>query len=319
MDQPRRVAQLQESGLTRRQRDADLWDRPYRGVRRPASLDPTDPDVRIADVVCAMEPGGVLTGWAGARVHGVSTLEGRQGGGLLPVTVVSGRGQQRGRPGLEVSRRSLHDHEVEDVDGVRVASLARCAYDMALDARSLGEAVEALDTCCSTVTPGSRTTPSRIKSVLDSHVKTRGIALVRRALPLVSTRSASPLETSTRLVVVREAGYLDVRVNEPVFDLDGKLLGVADLLDVKRGIVVETDGDDHAGRSRRTRDNLRQEAMTRAGLVTVRVTADDHRDRRRLAARLRRIRREVNPVRTGAWTLDRPPWWWTWAPGRRWD
>jgi very-short-patch-repair endonuclease len=155
--------------------------------------------------------------------------------------------------------------------------------------------------------------------VVESHAKTRGIAMVRRALPLVSTRSASPLESSTRLVAVRDAGYRGVRVNEPVFDLGGRLLGIADLLDVERGIVVETDGDDHAVRSRRTRDNRRQEEMTRAGLVTVRVTADDHRDRRRLAARLARIRRETRPGRDGAWTLDRPPWWWTWAPGRRWD
>lgn len=318
MDQARRISELKESGLTRRARDADVWERPFRGVRRPASLDPADPDVRIADVLCAMEPGAVLTGWAGARVHGARTFDGRRGGRLLPVTVVSCRGQQRARPGLTMSRRVLHEHEVEEVAGVPVASLARCAYDMALDATSLGEAVAVLDGCCSTVVPGSRTTPSRIRAVLDSHAKTKGIATVRRALPLVSTRSASPLETSTRLVAA-DAGYRDVRVNEPVFDLDGRLLGVADLLDVRRGIVVETDGDDHAARSRRTGDNHRQEAMARAGLVVVRVTADDHRDRRRLAARLARTRRDATRVATPGWTLERPAWWWTWAPGRRWD
>lgn len=319
MDRSRHVTQLQDLGLTRRERDADVWDRPYRGVRRPTSMDPDSPDVRIADAVCAMEPGAVLTGWAGARVQGVLTFGGRRGPTLLPVTAISQRGQQRRRPGLEVSRRALHDHEVEQVDGVRVASLARCAYDMALDVRSLSEAVEVLDACCSTVTAGSRTTPSRIRSVLESHAKTRGIATVRRALPLVSTRSASPLETSTRLVAVQDAGYRDVRVNEAVFDLDGHLLGIADLLDAERGIVVETDGDDHAPRPQRTRDNRRQEEMTRAGLVTVRVTADDHRDRRRLAARLPRIRCETVPRTMRGWTLDRPPWWWTWTPGRRWD
>ena len=319
MDRSRRIAQLEALGLTRRQRDAGVWERPYRGVRRPAALDPADPDVRIADALCAMEPGAVLTGWAGARFHGVLAFEGRHRDAMQVVTVVSRAGQQRSRPGLRVTRRVLHEHEVEEVGGVRVASLARCAYDMALDARSLGEAVEVLDACCSTVTAGSRTTPSRIRSVLESHVKTRGMATIRRALPLVSTRSASPLETSTRVVAVRDAGYRDVRVNEAVFDLDGRLLGIADLLDAARGIVVETDGDDHASRSRRTRDNRRQEQMTRAGLVTVRVTADDHRDRRRLAARLARIRRETVTTTNPGWTLDRPAWWWTWAPGRRWD
>jgi len=319
MDQPRRTTELAEAGLSRRERDASLWDRPYRGVRRPSSLDPDDPDVRIADAVCAMEPGAVLTGWAGARQHGVQGLDGRRGGEALPVVVVSHRGRQRRRPGLEVSRRGLHEHEIKVVGGVPVASLARCAYDMALDARSVEGAVEVLDACCSTLTAGSWTTPSLIGAVADSHAKTRGIVRARRALALASTRSASPLETSTRLVAVTAAGYQDVRVNVPVFDLEGRLLGVAELLDPERGVVVETDGDFHAARSRRTGDKPRQEAMARTGLVTVRVTADDHRDRAALAARLARARREASPLRPRSWTLDHPSWWWSWTPGHRWD
>src|SRR3954447_802486 len=69
---------------------------------------------------------------------------------------------------------------------------------------------------------------------------------MRAALDLASEDSRSPNETRMRLVWVLDAGLPVPAVNQPVYDLDGRLLGVADLLDVAAGVVGEYDGEDHA-------------------------------------------------------------------------
>lgn len=78
--------------------------------------------------------------------------------------------------------------------------------------------------------------------------------LVRSALLLADERSWSPFESRVRVVWVVECGLPRPLVNQEVFDRrTGRLLGVADLLDIEAGLVVECDGGEHAkaGRTRR--------------------------------------------------------------------
>lgn len=298
------------------------WAESFRGVRTPDHHDPANPDVRIAQALALLTPGAVVTGWAGARMHGVLVLEGREpDGSFQPVVIASpGRGQLRTREGLSPTRRSIHDHEITLVGVHPVASLARCAYDLALDAQSVWRAVVAIDMCTSTVMEQARTSLGNIRAVATSHAKTRGIVAVRGALDLTSSRSASPLESSTRLVATTMAGYSDLLENVPIFDFDGKLAGVADLLDPVAGVVIETDGNQHRDAGTHTRDNRREELFERLGLFVGRVTALDHRDRPVLAARLAAGRWHALGNRSNArWTIEKPPWWSDWRPGRRWD
>ena len=287
--------------------------RPYRGVVR-LDADPLDPSVRIADVLPLLTPGDVLTGWAALHLHGVGMVDGLDAARRpMPVVVASGsRGQHRPQPGLVPTRRGLLPGEVEDVASVPVATMARAAYDMALDARGLDDAVVAIDMCTTTTVRQSRTTLAAVESTIGRHRKTRGIVRARRAVELASDRSASPWETRTRLAA-RRAGVTDVLVNAPLFDLHGRLLGVADLLEPDLGLVLESDGDQHLDRQARTKDHHRQDGMELAGLVVRRVTALDHRDRIGLEARIARR------PRTRRWTVDPPDWWWTWPAARRWD
>ncbi len=300
------------------------WTHPYRGVVRPSWTSPSDEARgRVLDAAALMNASDVLTGWAAAHLHGVAHADGLDRHlRPEPVVVVSTvRGRHRPRPGLRPSRRTVHEHEITTVDGLRVTTLARAAYDLALDAPNEQEALVAIDTCVSTVRGGSRTTLGRVADVLDQHAKTRGIVQTRRALTMASTRSASPWETRTRHVVVRRAGLTlaDVLVNAPVFGPGGDLAGVADLLVPSVGLVVESDGAGHREEAAHAADNAREERLERLGLVVVRVGAVDHRRPEALATR---VRQGYATARAGSrprrWTLTAPPWWDSWEPGRRW-
>jgi hypothetical protein len=76
----------------------------------------------------------------------------------------------------------------------------------------------------------------QLASYLATMAGGRGVRQVRRALELSSEESLSPNETRLRLIWVVDAGLPMPLVNQPVFDLDGALLGIADLLDPVAGL-----------------------------------------------------------------------------------
>lgn len=321
MDAPwaARYGSWRQSGVTGWALRGDEFDRPYRGVLRPAGIS-VDSDVRISDAVALAGPRDVITGWAAARMHGAAYVDGLSPSlEPIPVTVLSRHGaQHRPRGDLHPTRRSLHDHEITDVDGISVTTLARATYDMCLDARSDVEALIAVDMCTSRVAGGARTTLDNVAAVVRSHVKTRGIARARRAVGLGSDRSGSPWETRTRWAA-RRAGLKGLLVNEPVFDLTGRFLAVVDLIDPQVGLVVESDGSGHRLEDVHADDNVREEILEHVGLVVARVTARDHRDPTALGRRLVSAHAMArSSPRPQAWTVEPPHWWAGSTSGRRW-
>lgn len=288
---------------------------------RPSWAGDGDAAARVQDAVALMTGSDVLTGWAAAFLHGVRHVDGLDRlMRPLPVVVCSPEiGQHRARPGLRPTRRAVHEHEITRVGDVRVTTLARAAYDMALDAQDEQEALVAIDACISTVRGGARTTIDRIEQVVGQHAKTRGITRARTALGLASPRAASPWESRTRHVVVRRAGFRHVLVNAPVFDTVDALAGVVDLLVPAIGLAIESDGAGHREERAHAEDNRREERLERLGLTVVRVGALDHRRPADLVARLQaaagHARHRTPP---GHWTLTPPTWWNSWEPGRRW-
>ena len=298
------------------------WDHPYWGRVRPAGVDSGDPDVRISDAIALMTPSDLLTGWAAARGHGVRYVDGRDRFFQpLPISILSTEGgQHRRQDGLSPTRRSVHEHEITTIGDVRAATLTRAAYDMALDATSVCEALVAIEMCVSTVISQGRTTLGNLARLLDQHTKTRGIVQARKAVGLASTRSASPWESRTRYVAAVTAQLADLEVNVPIFDRAGRLAGIADLLDRGAGFVIESDGSGHREDHKHADDNVREEALEQLNLYVSRVAAVDHGKERDLAQRLQQARlhalmRRAEPL----WTTDKPSWWGTWPPGRQWD
>lgn len=308
-------------GISEWELRSGLWQHPFWGVVRPAGVDELNPAVRITDAVALMGPGDVLTGWAAAYLHGVRMLDGLDRWFRpFPISVIStGKGQHRPQAGLHPTRRSIHPHEITEVQGVAVATLTRAAYDLALDASNLCDALVAVDMCISTVVKQARTTRANIERLVAQHAKTKGIVKARKAIELSSPRSASPWETRTRWVA-HQADIKGLELNVPIFDLDGKLAGIVDLLDRRSNFVIESDGAGHREEVAHSGDNSREEVVEMLGLFVSRVTAVDHRNRQVLVSRLLSARRHSRMRNVPQlWTTDKPDWWWNWPPGRRWD
>jgi hypothetical protein len=209
---------------------------------------------------------------------------------------------------------------IEWLDGDAVTVLERALYDEMRLAPSLTEAVVILDMGVSRLTGNVHTSLEAVGRLVDRHVKTRGIAQARNALVCASERSCSPLETRTRLVVRDALPLVEWRVNRPVFDFDGRLLGIADLIDPTSGLVVESDGRHHQNDEQHAADNVREEGLEDANLTVIRVTSHGHRDLVALGQRVTRgYRRAVTrDVGRDRWTLIEPDWWPRSALARRW-
>ncbi|SKB09695.1 hypothetical protein [Aeromicrobium choanae] len=296
-----------------------MWEQRAHGLWRPAGMAVGEADGRVADAIALLTDGCVLGGWASLRFQGNDAFDGRDQE-LRPALVHCGAGtQMRRRKVVEPCRAAVWEHEVTCFEGVPVTTMARAVYDEMRLAPSLRAAVVALDSAVAGVRDTAHTSLRAVQQVVDSHRKTRGIMRAKKALRLGSERSASPLETRTRLVAQLDAGLQDQQVNAPVFGPSGALLGVADLLDEETGLVIETDGAHHRDAQNHTDDNVREERFERAGLVVVRATSLDHRDVPGLVHRIRLGHRDARLSHRRDWTLEQPAWFRSWGPGRRWQ
>jgi Protein of unknown function (DUF2726) len=97
-------------------------------------------------------------------------------------------------------------------------------------------------------------------------------------------------------------------VNCPIYDLAGTLLGIADLVDLEAGLVVEFDGADHREAARHTRDVVTEDAFRRAGIEVVRVTGSEVDNQAVVSGRVRagRERAKFEPDAERRW-VARPP------------
>lgn len=307
------------AGLTRATLRGPDWERRGHGLHRPAGIGADPADEHVADAVAALTAGCVLGGWASLRLQGNTFFDGRLDGPEVSRAMVHcpPGTQLRHRPTVAPFRGEIRDHEIMDLDGYPVSTMARAAYDEMRTARGLRAAVVAADMATSTVHGLPHASARALGLVIDSHHKTRGLVQARRAATLSNSRSASPLETKVRLVAVLDAGLENWLVNVPIFDRYDRLLGIADLLDPGSGLVVEVDGGQHRDIAQHAADNVREEQFERTGLVVCRVTSIELADRFAVAARMVAAHRQAARTLRQHWTLDEPRWWPTWAPGRR--
>ncbi len=136
----------------------------------------------------------------------------------------------------------------------------------------------------------------------------RGRPLALRALDLADERSRSPAESRLRLIWVLDARLPRPFCNRPVYSLDGRLLGVPDLLDVEVGVVWEYDGADHRRRGRHANDVRREDLFRRHGLEYFKVVGPDLRDHGLVVDRMRATRQRAAwaPVADRRWTTQGP-------------
>lgn len=100
-----------------------------------------------------------------------------------------------------------------------------------------------------------------------------GLTAARRAVPLLTTRSASAPESHLRLRL-REWGLPDPALDHDVCDATGRFLGCTEIAYPEFNVAFEYEGDHHrVSRKQWDRDIEKARDYTAAGWITIRVTA----------------------------------------------
>ena len=176
-------------------------------------------------------------------------------------------------PMVEVLRRQ----------GIPVVIATRAVFDACRLACDVREAVVAIDMAVTASHHVDRA-PERPHVDLASIGGSTALDQVRSALSLARERSWSP-----RRNTAPTTWTIDARLPRPrsstvlVHDLDGRLLGIADLLDPIAGLVVEFDGADHRDSDAPTPGTWpRTTPSAHSALEVARVTGSDVRHRGRV-------------------------------------
>lgn len=260
------------SGPTRAAARGARWRRTSPGLYVPAHVG-RSVEQRILEVAAALPAGAVVTGWAALRLFGGGFFDGQAPDGSTPLDVpvlVPHTTRIAGRPGVRVLRDTRTPRPV-DRHEVPCAPPERAVYDEMRLAADDREAVVVMDMAAA----AGITSIRRVTRSARDEVRRPGAGRVRRGLLLASESSRSPTETRMRLVWELDAGFPAPLVNRAVLDGAGRLVGVADLLDVEAGVAGEYDGAVHRARARHRKDVARQERFRSVGLETFTVVAGD--------------------------------------------
>jgi hypothetical protein len=113
-----------------------------------------------------------------------------------------------------------------------------------------------------------------LRAAVASMSPARGALAVRLALPEVRMGTDSPMETRTRLMIVR-AGLPEPVIGHTVRDENGDFLGSPDLAYLKERIAIEYQGSDHWTNPAVFADDIERRILfERAGWFVILVIAD---------------------------------------------
>jgi very-short-patch-repair endonuclease len=271
------------AGPTRRQAAGRYWRRTTPRLYVPADITDEQVEQRILEQSMTLPRDGAVTGWAACRLHGANFCDGlaRDGKSRLPVPLnVGPRGFLPRNAGARPVFRQLAGDDRAIRFGIPTVTAVRATYDAVLLADDETEAVVAIDMMCA----------AELVSLRMLHAYADRQRFRRRkfdeALARASEHSRSPNETRLRRLAETGAELPELKVNCDVLDLSGRLLGIADLLDVEAGLVIEFNGADHRSALRQTADVRKEERLRRVGLEVTGVTGMDLREPGRVVRRL---------------------------------
>jgi hypothetical protein len=249
----------------------------------------------------------VVTGWAALRLLRGGWFDGlaRDGHTRLAVQLAANGDRLRSRAGVVVVDDTVPDDEVVLVHDIRCARPERALFD---ELRRLGvhhprEMVVAIDMACA----GLLTSVARMRRYCATRRWYRDVRIVSDdPLAMAVEGSRSRYESLFRMVWEYDAGWGRPLVNRELFDGNGRLLGVPDLFDPRRGVVGEFAGAGHRAEDQHAHDLDREADFRRVGLEYVEIVARD------LSYKPRIIRRMAEAqARTGrlpqTWVLGPEP------------
>lgn len=206
-------------------------------------------------------PQAVVSHRSAALLHGLPLI-----GPQPPVPELTVPPRTRGDiPSVHPHRARLRPEDVVTVGDTKVTAVARTVCDLARH-RPLSTAVAAIDAALYR----QLTTVEQIQDVLQFCRNWPRTQRAHRAVRLSDGRAESPLESISRLVMVR-LGIPQPEIQKQIFDRYGLLIGRGDFYWDEYGVIGEADGrSKYDTRLVLTREKERQEDFENLALVVVR-------------------------------------------------
>lgn len=256
--------------------------RRFRRVHRNVYI---HPDVEVTPVLRARAAWlwsartGVAAGLSAAALHGCRWID-----TTAPAELVR-TGSHRGSAGVMIHSTALNDDEVCVVDGMRVTTPARTAFDVGRRLER-DDAIATLDALCR----ATRIHPRGVLDIAARHPGVRGLKQLTEVVALVDPGAESIPETKVRLLLVR-SGLPAPETQVPIVD-GSRVIGHADMGWRHWRTAVEYDGTHHwTDERQRTYDIERYEAFASLGWSVVRVNSEQL--RRRPASIVARVRQRL--------------------------
>ncbi|HWJ11200.1 MAG TPA: hypothetical protein VNS46_17605 [Nocardioides sp.] len=275
------------------------------GFYVPADIDGSNVEQRILEASVVLPPTCAITGWSALRWLRDGWFTGLDpGGDQLPVDLLISTVDVKEQPGFVVCGEGTGPDNIIRVDGVPITVPAWSVAFMMRRARTLRDAVRALDMAAYS----DLVSIAEAAEVIEGQSSWTGVPQAREALAHADENTWSPQETTMRLHWRASVEGACPRGNVPLFDLQGRHLGTPDLVDVCAGVAADYDGAVHLPRDQRRADRTRDEVFAEHGIQMVRWLSGDRPGDfvARLHRALGRAARRSGP-RT--WTAEPPSWW----------
>jgi very-short-patch-repair endonuclease len=262
-DRPFTSAQARAAGLSHSSLRGAEWRRLFRSVWVHRSV-PDTRSIRLAAVRLVLPDRAVACGLTAAWLYGADVR--RETDLDVHVSFPKG-GRVRGRPGVVVSQETLDPEDIVVIEGLRVTSPVRTAYDTLRLSSGLERLVVA-----DALTALRRTSVEEIGSYFRTHRRRRNVRVGERLVDLIEPRSESPMETRLRTRLV-ESGLPRPVAQYELRDGAGGFVARLDLAYPEQRVAVEYDGAWHWGQRRH--DDRRRDAARALGWIVIVVSADD--------------------------------------------
>lgn len=226
-----------------------------------------DHGVRCQAAALVLPPQSVLTGHSAAWWYGVELA--RNDAVVMVARPPCARVD--GPRGVKVHRTPVHSEDIAIVDGMRVTSPVRAAWDVS----TLADSASALVIVDGLLRRGVLTIAD-LEVRLSVSAGAWGVSRAREVFHLADGRSESPSETQVRFII-HQAG-LPVPVLQYEVRVDGQFVARVDFAWPERRVILEYDGAHHADTLQMRRDRRRLNELVNAGWVVLHATASDLRD-----------------------------------------
>jgi hypothetical protein len=265
---PFRLETALAAGLTRHQLASTCWLRLFRCVYVHCAVELTD-EVRLQALRLAAPPEAAATGVTAAWLFGAWTPAPGQ---AVPLHLAVPKDKSYAEAAARTHRIVVDDGDLALFNQTLVTTPERTCFGL-MTRSSPDEAVVWADAFLH----ADLVTQDGLRRYADERPHWPHVRKVRDAVALARPRSASPMETRLRLVLVRGGVEEPPLLNEPVYGPDGELLGIPDMgYPVRLPFGLEYDGEQHREPAHHAADNVRENRLLVVGnLPLLRYGATD--------------------------------------------